>query len=177
MIGGGRVSSMTTAEAPAEVRLQLMFLDQAYDRKSWHGPNLRGSIRGLDAARAGWRPHPDRHSIAEQVLHAAYWKYAARRRLLGDRRGSFPLAGSNWFPVADDLTEADWRGHVAMLESEHRTLRAAVAGFPLERLDESAAGGTTSHRALILGVAAHDLYHAGQIRLLKRLSVESTGAP
>src|ERR1700733_13997187 len=57
------------------------FLDEAFDKKSWHGPNLRGSIRGLSAKEAAWRPGQDRHNIWELTLHAAYWKYIVRRRL------------------------------------------------------------------------------------------------
>jgi uncharacterized damage-inducible protein DinB len=153
----------------AEVALLLRLLDQSYDRKAWHGPNLRGSVRGLSAAQARWRPQPRRRTIAEIVLHAAYWKYAARRRLRGDKRGSFPLQGSNWFAVSAALTEGEWRTYLALLESEHRALRAAVAEFPPEQLHRPPAGSKVSAATLIAGIAAHDVYHAGQIQLLKRL--------
>src|SRR6516162_1988227 len=79
-----------------EINILEHLLDESYEKKAWHGPNLKGSIRGLTALQAAWRPSPRRHSIAEQVIHAAYWKYAVRRRLRGDLRGSFPLKGSNW---------------------------------------------------------------------------------
>ncbi|HMF10720.1 MAG TPA: hypothetical protein VKE94_00390, partial [Gemmataceae bacterium] len=59
----------------------LFLLDQAFDKKAWHGPNLRGAIRRVSVAQAGWRPGPSRRSIADIVVHAAYWKYAVRRRL------------------------------------------------------------------------------------------------
>ena len=65
----------------------LALVDEAYDRRSWHGPNLRGSLRGLSAAEAAWRPSPGRHSAWEIAVHAAYWKYAAWRRLTGEKRG------------------------------------------------------------------------------------------
>ena len=47
------------------------FIDEAFDKKSWHGPNLRGSLRGVTAQQAAWRPGPDRHNIWELALHAA----------------------------------------------------------------------------------------------------------
>ena len=62
------------------VQQLLAIIDQAYNRKSWHGTNLRGSIRGLTAAEAAWRPARDRHNVWEVVVHAAYWKYAVTRR-------------------------------------------------------------------------------------------------
>ena len=84
--------------AVSPVDLLVRLLDQAYERRSWHGPNLRGSVRGVSAAVAAHRPAEGRHNIWEVALHAAYWKYVVRRRLLGEKRGSFPLKGSNWFP-------------------------------------------------------------------------------
>jgi uncharacterized damage-inducible protein DinB len=152
-----------------ELALLLRLLDQSYNRRAWHGPNLRGSIRGLSAAQAVWRPGARRHNIAEIVLHAAYWKYAVRRRLCGGKRGSFPLAGSNWFAVPAPLAETQWRAFVALLESEHRALRVAVAEFPPARLHRPPDGGKVSAAVLIYGIASHDVYHAGQIQLLKRL--------
>jgi hypothetical protein len=160
---------MGNASPHPEIRLLLGLLDQAYDKKAWHGPNLRGSVRGLTADQASWRPHPERRSIADIVAHAAYWKYTARRRLRGDKRGSFALKGSNWFVLPSPLPEPDWRHLVTLLETEHRTLYAAVAELPPGRLHQSPPGSKYSNAALITGIAAHDLYHAGQIQLLKRL--------
>jgi hypothetical protein len=160
---------MRREAAESEIGHLLDFLDQAYERKAWHGPNLKGSVRGLVAKSACWRPAPNRHSIAEQLLHAAYWKYAARRRLRGDKKGSFPIKGSNWFPVVNALTEAEWREHVRLLDAEHRSLRAAIADLQPEQLHQTPTGSKVSNFALIQGIAAHDIYHAGQIQLLKRL--------
>jgi hypothetical protein len=152
------------------VALLLRLLDQAYDHKAWHGPNLRGSIRGLGLAVAAWRPAPGRHCIWEVVVHAAYWKYIARRRLLGEKRGSFPLKGSNWFPRPVVFTAEAWAEDVALLEQTHRSLRAAVAALAPADLAATPAGSKVSNLDLLSGVAAHDVYHAGQIQLLKRLA-------
>jgi hypothetical protein len=79
------------------IELLLTQIDQAYDHRSWHGTNLRGSIRGLTPEEAVWRPAPRRHNIHELIVHCAYWKYVVSRRLAGGKRGSFALKGSNWF--------------------------------------------------------------------------------
>jgi hypothetical protein len=148
--------------------LLLAALDEAYDRKSWHGTNLRGSLRALTLRHATWRPAPDRHNIWEITVHAAYWKYAVRRAITGTKRGSFPMQGSNWFPRGTG-GEADWGSDMDLLGQEHRALRQSVADLDPKRLDALTARGTFTYAALIRGVAAHDLYHAGQIQLLKRL--------
>ena len=147
----------------------VALIEQGYRKTSWHGPNLRGSIRGVPAADAAWRPADGRHSIAEQVLHAAYWKYVVRRRLTGAKRGSFPLKGSNWFPV-ESLTAVEWGQIGALLENEHEQLCGAVAGI-VGGSGKGARGVPLSplQWKLITGIAAHDVYHAGQIRLLRAM--------
>jgi hypothetical protein len=107
--------------------------------------------------------------VWELVVHAAYWKYAVRRRLTGEKRGSFALEGSNWFPRPDAADEKAWAADVKLLVAEHRKLRAVVARLRDRDLDRPAAGKGATVRVLVRGIAAHDLYHAGQIQLLKRL--------
>jgi hypothetical protein len=158
-----------TSTGRAAVSSLLEQLDEAYDRQSWHGTNLRGSLRGLTVDQALWRPAPGRHNAWETVTHAAYWKYAGWRRLTGEKRGSFPHKGSNWFPSPESPTEKDWRDEVALLGEFHRKLREVVAGLSDAGLRRKAPGGKETVGRLVRGVAAHDLYHAGQIQLLKRL--------
>jgi hypothetical protein len=145
-----------------ELPILLDLLDEAFDRKSWHGPNLRGSLRGVTPEQAAWRPEGDRHNIWELALHAAYWKYVVRRRLTGEKRGSFALAGHNFFERPIERTAAAWKQDIRILEVEHQRLRQAVANLPAGKC-------TPAAFHLIRGAAAHDLYHAGQIRLLRRL--------
>jgi hypothetical protein len=149
--------------------LLLRLIDEAYDHRSWHGTNLRGAIRGLSVEAAAWRPARNRHNIWELVLHAAYWKYAVRRRLRGEKRGSFPLNGSNWFvrPVPGGSAEPQWRQDVRLLADMHASLRETVAGLSEKDLSKRAA--PSDALSLVTGIAAHDLYHAGQIQILKRL--------
>ena len=142
----------------------LALLDEGYEKRTWHGPNLKQAIRGVTAKQAAWRPGPQRHNIWEETVHAAYWKYAVRRRIEGGKRGSFALKGSNFFarPEKGKWSEAAWRADKKLLESEHRALRQAVAKVL------QTPRGTKLLRQLY-GVAFHDIYHAGQIRLLRRL--------
>lgn len=154
----------------SEITVLLRLIDQAFDHRAWHGTNLRGSIRGLKAEDVSWRPAPGRHNIWETVVHAAYWKYTVRRRLLEEARGSFPLKGSNWFerPV-DGAGDREWKSDVALLVETHETLREAIARLTPADLGYKPRGSKVSNLTLITGIASHDLYHAGQIQLLKRL--------
>jgi hypothetical protein len=147
---------------PAELVLAL--LDEAYEKKTWHGPNLKQSLRGVGAKQAAWRPARGRHNIWEITLHTAYWKYAVRRRIDGGKRGSFALKGSNFFarPEKGKSDEAAWNADKALLEREHRLMRHTI-----DKVLRKPRGMKILR--MLYGVAFHDIYHAGQIRLLRRL--------
>ena len=143
--------------------LLLANLDAAYDRRGWHGTSLRGSLRGMTAERALRRPGKGRHNVWELTAHAAYWKYAARNKLVRGKRGSFALKGSNWFSSPARADETAWRALVALLDREHRLLREAIASMTEADLRDP------KTLRLVYGIAAHDVYHTGQIQVVKRL--------
>lgn len=151
------------------IRLLIRLIDESYIRKAWHGPNLRGSIRGIGARTAAKRPAPGRHNIWEIVVHCAYWKYIVRRRILGEQRGSFPLKGSNWFHRPVEFSEAAWKRDIHLLRRCHEDLLNAVRTLKPSMLGRKPRGSTVSNEAILRGIASHDVYHAGQIQLIKRL--------
>ena len=153
----------------------LDLIDEAFNAKAWHGPNLRGSTRQVSALQAVWRVRLGRRNIAEVVLHCAYWKYATRRRICGDKRGSFTLKGSNWFAVSAKLSKEQWRDYVGILDAEHKALREAIATAPDSQLLEGA-GDKRKPAGHVYGIAMHDTYHAGQIRFTKVLHKQAASA-
>ncbi len=152
-----------------ELRLLLRLLDQGFDHAAWHGPTLAGAIRGVTAKQAARRPARGRHNVWEIVLHTAYWKYAVRRRLTGGTQGEFPREGSNWPALPMVLDERRWRADVRLLKEEHRKLRRVVAALSPTVLGRRLGKKRWTTGETIHGVAMHDLYHAGQIQLLKKL--------
>jgi uncharacterized damage-inducible protein DinB len=152
-----------------EIALLLSIIDEAYEKKAWHGPNLRGALRGVTAETAAWRPARGRHNIREIVIHTAYWKYAVRRRLLGEKRGSFPLRGSNWITRASSGNKAEWKKELQLLNEAHKAMREAITRLRDKDLPVQTQGSRVTNVRVVFGIAAHDLYHAGQIQLLKRL--------
>ena len=145
----------------------VRLIDEAFDRKAWHGPNLRGAIRRVTSSQAGRRPGPGRHNIAEIVVHCAYWKYTVRRKLRGDKRGSFPLKGSNWFAMPEDMTDRQWRDCVRLLDEQHAALREAVGSASSAQLAIGGPAGSNVPAYRVYGIAMHDVYHAGQIQTIK----------
>jgi hypothetical protein len=136
--------------------LLMALIEEGYSKKTWHGPNLLQSIKGISAEQAAWRPAPNRHNIWELTVHAAYWKYAVRRKIEGGKRGSFVLKGSNFFarPEEGKATEAAWkadsqsRWHGTRQETIAHTLRSC---FP-RRLPcgpDSAVAQTDGRRQIV----------------------------
>jgi hypothetical protein len=154
---------------PSTITLLLHIVDQAFDTKSWHGTTLRGSLRGLAPEVARWRPAPERHCIWDLVLHTAYWKYIVRRRLTRDTSIRFARTPSNWPTSADPPTTESLKADIRLLADEHQLLREAIVRFPANRLNAKAPESQWTYAEHIHGIAAHDLYHTGQIQLLKRL--------
>ncbi len=151
------------------VAMLLEILEEAFGRRGWHGTTLRGSLRGLTPKQALWRPAPKRHCIWDLVLHTAYWKYAVRQRLVGGGRGAFARSPSNFPDLPSRKDAKAWKADVALLVAEHRALVRVVSKLKPKDLDATSPSGRWRLREEIHGVAAHDVYHTGQIQLIKRL--------
>lgn len=155
--------------AAAEIELLLDVIDRAWSRKSWHGPNLKWALRGVSAEEALWRPGEGRHSIHELVLHLTYWKQRSLAKLSGGVARAFPYEGRDWFTAPESPDGARWRRDLALLARTHGALRSAVAALRPRDLRLKPAGWKYTTLEIVEGIAAHDLYHAGQIQLVKRL--------
>ena len=149
----------------------LRELDAAYAGPAWHGPSLRAALRNVAADEAIWRPAPGRNCIWELALHAAYTKHRVLHRLAPDAAGKFPrkLARA-WWPAADGSAgEAAWRRDLALLDESHRRLAEGVAAASDAELRGRRGNARFTLWRQVLGIALHDVYHAGQIRLVRVL--------
>jgi len=149
-----------------EIERILDQLKRAYEGSAWHGPSVREALGGINAEQAHARPL-NAHSIWELTQHIAVWEDVGRRRLDGDRAAIEISSPEDW-PPADDISETAWEQSKAALDRGHEALREAVSRIPEERLDEPILEGMSSVYVTVHGVIQHDLYHAGQIAMLKK---------
>ncbi len=140
-------------------------LRRAFEGDAWHGPSLLELLQDVDAATAATKPLPDVHSIWELVLHIAAWDEAARRRIGGE---TVQLTGTDNFPLVPKPTEAAWQKTVAQAKRTHDVLVKTVKALPESRLRDRVPGKKYDFYFLLHGVAQHELYHAGQIAILKK---------
>jgi uncharacterized damage-inducible protein DinB len=141
-------------------------LQRAFEGHAWHGPAVRELLADVTAAKAAGRPLPNAHSIWEIVLHMATWERVVRRRLQGEAVADLPTE-EDWPPVRDS-SEAAWRRAIDDLEQANHDLRNTMARTSEARLAEMVPGKDHSVYIMLHGIIQHDLYHAGQIAVLKK---------
>jgi len=144
-------------------------LRRAFNGEAWHGDSLFEILEGVTATRAAARPIAGAHTIWELVLHVAAWDGAVLRRLGG---AAVELSDAENFPPVRDTSEGAWRAALARVRRGHEELVAAVASLPDSRLDDMVPGKEGAHYTfyyMLHGVVQHELYHAGQIALLKKM--------
>ncbi len=152
----------------------LHLLDPPAGERLWYGgATALGSLRGVTAEMAAWKPSQERHSIWELALHVAYWKYAVRRRLDASvPRGSFPRGPANWPAVPEDRSPKSWKLDRQLLASENEALLGIAQALGPRQVEHRGGKGDYRNVDLLFGVATHDIYHTGQIQLMKRLYKE-----
>jgi len=141
---------------------------RAFEGEAWHGDSVLELLADVDAKTAAARPISNAHSIWELILHIAAWDDAVRRRTGGT---AVQLTDKENFPAVTDKSEAAWRKAVGHLKHSHDELVKAVAAFPDSRLAEQVPGKTEKYYNffyMFSGIVQHELYHAGQIALLKK---------
>jgi len=149
----------------AERQRTLELVDRAYRAKAWHGPALLETLDGVTPAMAAKRVVRGAHTIWELVDHVASWNAIVALRLAGEQPQVTPELN---FPKTPAPTAAAWKRSLARLAASQRRFRSAVARFQVAHLGRIRPGTKTSWNVLIHGQIQHQLYHAGQIAMLRR---------
>ena len=141
-------------------------LRRAFEGEAWHGPAVKEVLAGVTARQAAARPVAGAHTIWEITAHIAAWEDAVRRRLTTGER--VELGDAEDWPRAGEGGERAWTELLLRLEAGNRALRDAFLAFDESLLDRPPGGNRSTAYALMHGVIQHDLYHAGQIAVLRK---------
>jgi hypothetical protein len=147
-----------------EVKLLYDQIDTTFRGKSWHGPNMIQVLEGVPVEKARLRPLPGRHCIWELVNHMNYWLLVALREMNGEEVPR-PEGVEDWPPIGVNADE--WQASVADLENTVNTLLNSLMSFSATKLEEKVPGKSYTYRSLLHGVLHHNLYHMGQIAVLR----------
>jgi len=141
-------------------------LRRAVEGEAFHGPALKEILQDVTAKQAMQRPLGQAHTIWEITQHIAGWQGEITNRLKGQTAKTLPPEEN--FPASKNANEATWRTTLEQLERSYQELAAAIRQFPESRLDDIVPGRDYKFYVLLHGIVQHDLYHAGQIALLKK---------
>jgi uncharacterized damage-inducible protein DinB len=155
----------SNAGQPSESARIADQLRRAFEGEAWHGPAVLELLSDVDAPTAAAKPLAGAHSIWELLLHIQAWDAAALRRIGGER---CQPAGLQNFPRPPKPTEAAWRKAVAQAKRTHDRLVRTVAALSDDRLRDRVPGKRYAFYHMLHGVVQHELYHAGQIAILKK---------
>ena len=140
-------------------------LDRAMSGEAWHGPHLEDLLQGVSAQQASAHPVKDAHSIWELVNHIAAWNFILAKRAQGTAVNVTPE--QDWPPVSD-ASAASWKKALENMRDARAQLRAATLLLKDAQLEDIAPGKDHSLYVMLHGGVQHDLYHAGQIAILKK---------
>jgi uncharacterized damage-inducible protein DinB len=149
----------------SEIHRILDQMDRAFSGDAWHGPSLMSVLDGIFAEDASKHPIHGAHSIWELVNHVAAWSTISRHRLAGE---TVEITAERDWPPVWEVSDAAWKRALDNLVESRARLRDSIQGFSDEHLEEKAAGPDYSRYVVLHGVIQHDLYHAGQIVMLKK---------
>ena len=144
---------------------------RAFDGDAWHGPSVMEVLSDVTAQQASARVFPGAHTVWELALHIGAWEGACLTRLQGERA---ELTDAEDWPAVMETTESAWQRCKSTLVDGNQKLRDAIAGLDEQRLDEPILPGMPSVYITVQGVVQHDLYHAGQIAILKKALKEGS---
>lgn len=140
-------------------------MQKTFYKDAWHGGSVMEFLSEIGAEEAASRPLKARHSIWELVQHMETWKRVARKAVEGLKMGRISPE-EDWLPIGSTGEEA-WARTVESLKEEHEALAGALSRLSEERLEATAPGRSYTFYTLLHGVIHHDLYHLGQIAILK----------
>jgi uncharacterized damage-inducible protein DinB len=149
----------------SEIHRILDQMDRAFSGDAWHGPNLMSVLDGISAEDASKHPIRGAHSIWELVNHIGAWNTISQHRLAVETVEVTPER--DWPPVWE-VSGAAWKRALENLVESRARLRDSIQAFSDEHLEGKATGPDYSRYVVLHGVIQHDLYHAGQIVLLKK---------
>jgi len=150
---------------------------RAFEGEAWHGDALLELLNDVDATSAIAKPIPNAHSIWEILLHIAAWDGAVVRRIAGQ---TVNLSDEENFPTIKDSSPAAWKKAIDSVKKTHGELVKAVAAFPDARLGERVPGKSQAYYDyyyMFSGIVQHELYHGGQIAMLKKFAGAKSKPP
>ena len=160
---------MTEVERIVELLTEAYFGEAGRNGTAWHGTSVNAIMNGIDAAMAAKHPAGSPHSIWELALHIAVWDEICARRVHGETIATTTGDPEDWPVLPTRLDEEAWQKTLTRLRKAQETMITAARSLDENQLEVIVAGRPWNFYLMLHGTLHHDLHHAGQIALLKRM--------
>jgi len=152
-----------------EISRLIEMFNAAAHGKTWHGQSVWETLQNISAEEAAAHPIPESHSIWDYLLHLINWRDYAIRTLLDDQPYIVELnTEKDWTTITDFSPEA-WQAALELYKNSTDELSEAIKILDDSKLEEIVPGHKFTFYTLLHGVIQHDIYHSGQIILLKKM--------
>jgi uncharacterized damage-inducible protein DinB len=141
-------------------------LERTFDGEAWHGDSITRILQGITSEKALQKPIRNVHSIWEIVLHMIAWEHVVVTCLQGETYEGVQDE-QDWPPVKETDQEA-WQSALKRLAETTSKLKELMLSFPEAKLHEKVPGRNFTFYRLLHGMIQHNLYHGGQIAMLKK---------
>jgi hypothetical protein len=152
----------------SETRRLASQLERTLNGDAWYGPSWREVLDGVGVAAAMHRAVQQGHTIAEIVLHIITWHEVVTRRFGGEVP---QVTDEQDWPRARLASEQEWTAAVQRLFDTGRVLAETMARFPESRVEEERPNNAGTWYTLMIGIVEHDVYHSGQVGLLRKAAL------
>lgn len=144
-------------------------LRRSIDGDAWHGPAVFETLKGLSAKQAAARPLSHSHTIWEITLHITVWIEQVQGRVRGNKSCRDLPPERDWPPQPDQPDDTAWQALQDRLRRAHEAFALEIGRFDDSRLDQPILEDMSSVYVTLHGVVQHNLYHAGQIAILRKI--------
>lgn len=151
-----------------EIKRIIKTIEATYDGKGWFGDNILQQLEGVDAAKASNIPEKLNHSIAEIIHHMMAWRLFIVEKLNGNAEYEVWDTDLNWVKI-NNLNETDWTTLKSQLAENQQLLIDTIHQKAEQQMDNKVEGRSYNFRLMLHGISQHDIYHIGQISLVKKL--------
>jgi len=139
--------------------------DRAMTGDAWHGDNVWKILGEVSPEQAFAKPLSGAHTIWELLAHMTFWETVVCRRL---RKLPVQIEESLNFPAMPPANSTNWTRQLDVFRKSNSEFREALSQLDDSRLDQPLSKPTKSVYVEVHGVIQHNLYHAGQIAMLRK---------
>jgi len=158
--------------ATKEINKLVRKMKSIYDGDPWYGDSIQKKLQNITPEIALERPIPDAHCIAELLAHIISWRELLNKRLQGEDAFSVSQQESfNWTRFDPD-PETMWDSLLKALDKNQQQIISQLKQEDDALLNQKVAQRSYNYRYLIKGIMEHDIYHLGQIALLRKHGVK-----